>query len=163
MRRMIAAPRIQSVAPVYSGKRNHLCRNRRGETHRRNYDTPSLRGSCWAHEPSTRYLSRKDSRARTTRSGSSDKSSSRQTIRPSRNISCHSQIQQPPEQPPDQNEEDHLSGGLCNLLIYMEFMAPEVGLEPTTLRLTAECSAIELLRNSGMRRVLRLRRTTLRL
>jgi hypothetical protein len=27
------------------------------------------------------------------------------------------------------------------------FMAPEVGLEPTTLRLTAECSAIELLRN----------------
>ena len=28
-----------------------------------------------------------------------------------------------------------------------EFMAPQVGLEPTTLRLTAECSAIELLRN----------------
>jgi hypothetical protein len=28
----------------------------------------------------------------------------------------------------------------------MVFMAPEVGLEPTTLRLTAECSAIELLR-----------------
>ena len=27
-------------------------------------------------------------------------------------------------------------------------MAPEVGLEPTTLRLTAECSAIELLRNA---------------
>ncbi len=27
------------------------------------------------------------------------------------------------------------------------FMAPEVGLEPTTLRLTAECSAIELLRS----------------
>ena len=27
------------------------------------------------------------------------------------------------------------------------FMAPQVGLEPTTLRLTAECSAIELLRN----------------
>ena len=25
--------------------------------------------------------------------------------------------------------------------------APQVGLEPTTLRLTAECSAIELLRN----------------
>jgi hypothetical protein len=25
-------------------------------------------------------------------------------------------------------------------------LAPEVGLEPTTLRLTAECSAIELLR-----------------
>ena len=31
-----------------------------------------------------------------------------------------------------------------NLLINM---APEVGLEPTTLRLTAECSAIELLRS----------------
>ena len=28
-------------------------------------------------------------------------------------------------------------------------MAPQVGLEPTTLRLTAECSAIELLRNMG--------------
>jgi hypothetical protein len=30
-----------------------------------------------------------------------------------------------------------------NLLIYL---APQVGLEPTTLRLTAECSTIELLR-----------------
>ena len=29
----------------------------------------------------------------------------------------------------------------------MILLAPEVGLEPTTLRLTAECSAIELLRN----------------
>src|ERR1700686_834483 len=28
-----------------------------------------------------------------------------------------------------------------------ERLAPQVGLEPTTLRLTAECSAIELLRN----------------
>ena len=28
-----------------------------------------------------------------------------------------------------------------------QFVAPQVGLEPTTLRLTAECSAIELLRN----------------
>ena len=28
-----------------------------------------------------------------------------------------------------------------------ELVAPQVGLEPTTLRLTAECSAIELLRN----------------
>ncbi len=36
--------------------------------------------------------------------------------------------------------------GLSNLLNFMVFMAPEVGLEPTTLRLTAECSAIELLR-----------------
>jgi hypothetical protein len=32
-------------------------------------------------------------------------------------------------------------------MILTVFMAPEVGLEPTTLRLTAECSAIELLRN----------------
>ena len=29
-----------------------------------------------------------------------------------------------------------------------EILAPQVGLEPTTLRLTAECSAIELLRNT---------------
>ena len=31
-------------------------------------------------------------------------------------------------------------------------LAPQVGLEPTTLRLTAECSAIELLRNILKRR-----------
>src|SRR5262249_4544262 len=30
-------------------------------------------------------------------------------------------------------------------------MAPQVGFEPTTLRLTAGCSAIELLRNTGNR------------
>ena len=30
-------------------------------------------------------------------------------------------------------------------------LAPQVGLEPTTLRLTAECSAIELLRNKRPR------------
>ena len=29
----------------------------------------------------------------------------------------------------------------------LEDLAPQVGLEPTTLRLTAECSAIELLRS----------------
>ena len=29
----------------------------------------------------------------------------------------------------------------------LRYLAPQVGLEPTTLRLTAECSAIELLRN----------------
>jgi hypothetical protein len=46
------------------------------------------------------------------------------------------------------------------LLILLLFMAPEVGLEPTTLRLTAECSAIELLRNIRLCRVLILRRTT---
>ena len=32
-------------------------------------------------------------------------------------------------------------------------MAPQVGLEPTTTRLTAECSAIELLRNIGKRSI----------
>ena len=32
-------------------------------------------------------------------------------------------------------------------------MAPQVGLEPTTTRLTAECSAIELLRNTGKRSI----------
>ena len=32
-------------------------------------------------------------------------------------------------------------------------MAPQVGLEPTTLRLTAGCSAIELLRSVAKRRV----------
>ena len=32
-------------------------------------------------------------------------------------------------------------------------MAPQVGLEPTTTRLTAECSAIELLRNNGLQGV----------
>ena len=34
------------------------------------------------------------------------------------------------------------------LIIAKDFVAPQVGLEPTTLRLTAECSAIELLRNT---------------
>ena len=29
----------------------------------------------------------------------------------------------------------------------LDYLAPQVGLEPTTLRLTAECSAIELLRS----------------
>ena len=33
------------------------------------------------------------------------------------------------------------------------FMAPQVGLEPTTLRLTAECSAIELLRHIPAKRI----------
>ena len=33
-----------------------------------------------------------------------------------------------------------------HLVYFKVFMAPQVGLEPTTLRLTAECSAIELLR-----------------
>ena len=34
-----------------------------------------------------------------------------------------------------------------DLLWELNKLAPEVGLEPTTLRLTAECSAIELLRS----------------
>jgi hypothetical protein len=34
------------------------------------------------------------------------------------------------------NEGAHLSYGPYNLLILVGFMAPEVGLEPTTLRLT---------------------------
>ena len=33
------------------------------------------------------------------------------------------------------------------LVEFIYFLAPQVGLEPTTLRLTAECSAIELLRS----------------
>jgi hypothetical protein len=41
---------------------------------------------------------------------------------------------------------DYLLLGGCNLL---DFLAPQVGLEPTTLRLTAECSTIELLRSKG--------------
>ena len=65
---------------------------------------------------------------------------------------CVFENEQPPKQPPEQNEESHLSGGLYKLLIFMVFMAPEVGLEPTTLRLTAECSAIELLRSALWRR-----------
>ncbi len=35
----------------------------------------------------------------------------------------------------------------ANYLSFLE--APQVGLEPTTLRLTAACSAIELLRNAA--------------
>ena len=44
------------------------------------------------------------------------------------------------------DKRKHRPDGRCFLL------APQVGLEPTTLRLTAECSAIELLRNIGIRR-----------
>src|ERR1700742_3187364 len=65
---------------------------------------------------------------------------------PAPNFISPCRFQQPPKQPPEQNKESHLSGGFCNLLISVVLMAPEVGLEPTTLRLTAECSAIELLR-----------------
>jgi hypothetical protein len=49
---------------------------------------------------------------------------------------CVPESQQPLKQPLDQNEEGHLSDGHCNFVILMRFMAPEVGLEPTTLRLT---------------------------
>jgi hypothetical protein len=38
------------------------------------------------------------------------------------------------KKPPDQNEEGHLSDSLCDLLIFMIVMAPEVGLESVTKR-----------------------------
>jgi hypothetical protein len=44
----------------------------------------------------------------------------------------------------EENEKRAPLGGALNLLI---ILAPQVRLELTTLRLTAECSAIELLRN----------------
>ena len=37
-------------------------------------------------------------------------------------------------------------------MVLKKELAPQVGLEPTTLRLTAECSAIELLRNKLLMR-----------
>ena len=39
----------------------------------------------------------------------------------------------------------------CKLL---DLLAPQVGLEPTTLRLTAGCSTIELLRSNGVSRTI---------
>ena len=39
-------------------------------------------------------------------------------------------------------------GSLRNLQLIEKGKAPQVGLEPTTLRLTAGCSAIELLRSN---------------
>ena len=51
------------------------------------------------------------------------------------------------ERIPQSTKGSHLSEERCE-----HNLAPQVGLEPTTLRLTAECSAIELLRNIGMRR-----------
>ena len=49
--------------------------------------------------------------------------------------------------------KQHLFTNACGIkkithaLNMSDQVAPQVGLEPTTLRLTAECSAIELLRN----------------
>ena len=43
-------------------------------------------------------------------------------------------------------QEMGLVGVICN---YKKRLAPRVGLEPTTLRLTAECSTIELPRNTA--------------
>jgi hypothetical protein len=43
----ITLPGIRLGTRVDPRMRNHLCRNRRGALHRMNYDTPSLRGSCW--------------------------------------------------------------------------------------------------------------------
>jgi hypothetical protein len=62
-------------------------------------------------------------------------------------LSGHVSVARDPNSHLTQNEGGHLSGGPYNLSFLLVFMAPEVGLEPTTLRLTAECSAIELLRN----------------
>ena len=44
----------------------------------------------------------------------------------------------------------------CLLGLPKIYLAPQVRLELTTLRLTAECSAIELLRNIARRRIFRL-------
>ena len=44
-------------------------------------------------------------------------------------------------------------------LLRLYKVAPQVGLEPTTTRLTAECSAIELLRNDDSENLLTLRIT----
>ena len=46
---------------------------------------------------------------------------------------------------PDSSTRFLGEGAACKCLIYL---APQVGLEPTTLRLTAECSTIELLRSN---------------
>lgn len=43
------------------------------------------------------------------------------------------------------------NGHLVGARTLLNLLAPQVGLEPTTLRLTAECSAIELLRNMARR------------
>ncbi len=42
-------------------------------------------------------------------------------------------------------------GRSCGLLSLKKILAPQVGFEPTTLRLTAECSTIELLRSKTER------------
>ena len=55
------------------------------------------------------------------------------------------------------NRADGLTDGISAYSVYRSLnikysLAPQVGLEPTTLRLTAECSAIELLRSVWRRR-----------
>ena len=47
----------------------------------------------------------------------------------------------------DQGPEAETENGMAMKYQIIDLLAPEVGLEPTTLRLTAECSAIELLRS----------------
>ena len=44
------------------------------------------------------------------------------------------------------------AAGLATASTRLKILAPEVGFEPTTLRLTAGCSTIELLRNKCCRR-----------
>ena len=53
------------------------------------------------------------------------------------------EISEPPQNPPQSSRAGNR--GNCNSL---KGLAPQVGLEPTTLRLTAGCSTIELLRNT---------------
>src|SRR5580658_6202062 len=55
-----------------------------------------------------------------------------------------------PLPPPSRGKSvTHVSGTFCYLCVepHIICLAPQVGLEPTTLRLTAECSTIELLRS----------------
>ena len=47
-----------------------------------------------------------------------------------------------------QMRDIHADGAAKSLTVQREGLAPQVGFEPTTLRLTAGCSTLELLRNS---------------
>ena len=63
-----------------------------------------------------------------------------------------------PDIPADSEERSHPLRGVFQCITKKRrftrlfSLAPQVGLEPTTLRLTAECSAIELLRNEEGRK-----------
>ena len=51
-----------------------------------------------------------------------------------------------------QMRDIHADGAAKSLTVQREGLAPQVGFEPTTLRLTAGCSTLELLRTSSPRR-----------